>query len=121
MSSSDYSDSGDEWMPDDDDVEQMRGEEIDDLYTPEFDDFDVPDLIGDEDDFAVVLPTVDERGMPEFTGADAGPTSDTVYQNEVDCFKAFIDEDIIDFILDCTNRRAATTYTAMPFTSICIS
>ena len=121
MSSSDYSDSGDEWMPDDDDVEQMRGEEIDDLYTPEFDDFDVPDLIGDEDDFNIVLSTLDQRGMTEFTGADAGPTSDTVYQNEVDCFKAFIDEDIIDFILDCTNRRAATTYTAMPFTSICIS
>ena len=121
MSSSNYSDSDNEWMPDLDDLEQMRGEDLNDLDVPELDDLDVPDLIGVEDDLSIVLPTLDQRVMPDFTGAAAGPTSNTVYQNEVDCFKDFIDEDIIDFILDCTNRRAATTYTAMPFTSICIS
>ena len=67
--------------------------------------------IEDPDGFIFTLPFTDKMATdpPVFTGNRVGAVPGTeVYPNPAQCFKAFVDEEVMRWIGDCTNDRGAS-------------
>ena len=112
MSSSDEADNSDrEYMP----TNEESGQSESDYDSDECDSFtddvvegDDIDFVGDEDGFTFVVGDDQRATYPPFTGQTAGPTDpERLYADEVEVFKAFIDDEIANFIVDCSNAKAA--------------